>query len=163
MLLRHGKSDWDAAYSGDHQRPLADRGVRSAKIMGRLITAMGMAPDQLVCSTALRAAATAEIAMRAGGWDTEVEFEDGFYGTGPDTVLELASLSEGDRLMLVGHQPTWSMLVQRLTGAAAEMKTASLAVIEIPIDDWAVLPEAGGLLSLLIHPRGLFGSEWDYD
>lgn len=30
-LLRHGKSDWDADDSTDHDRPLKNRGVRAAR------------------------------------------------------------------------------------------------------------------------------------
>ncbi|MDH3462867.1 MAG: histidine phosphatase family protein, partial [Acidimicrobiia bacterium] len=33
ILMRHGKSDWDASYGADHDRPLAERGVRSAELM----------------------------------------------------------------------------------------------------------------------------------
>ena len=36
ILYRHGKSDWGAAYGSDHDRPLAKRGINSAKIMGKL-------------------------------------------------------------------------------------------------------------------------------
>ncbi len=159
--MRHGKSDWDANYSGDHRRPLADRGVRSARLMGRLITALGLAPDRVISSTALRASATATLAASTGGWTSPVEHEDGFYGSGPDEVLRLAARSHGERLMLVGHEPTWSKILQRLTGASSEMKTAALAVIDLHLDDWSLLPDSRGTLSLLIQPRWFFGSEWD--
>ena len=32
ILFRHGKSDWDAPYSSDHERPLAGRGKEAAPI-----------------------------------------------------------------------------------------------------------------------------------
>ena len=161
LLLRHGKSDWDASYGGDHQRPLASRGIRSARLMGRVMSAMDLVPDQVISSTAIRASATATLASEAGGWDVAPSYEDGLYGAGPDAVLALASRATADRVMLVGHQPTWSMLVRELTGASVEIKTASLAVIDLLIDDWLDLPGARGTLSLLLHPRPFFGSEWD--
>ena len=129
--------------------------------MGRLITAMDLAPDRLVTSTAVRAASTATLASEAGQWGLRTELEDRLYGSGVDAVLEGASRSGGERLMLVGHEPTWSMLVRRLTGASVQMKTASLAVIDLMIDEWTELPHCRGVLSLLIHPRRFFGSEWD--
>lgn len=161
LLLRHGKSDWDADYAGDHQRPLSKRGIRSARLIGRLVAGVDLVPDRVISSTALRAASTAELASASGGWGAPIDLEDGFYGTGPDTVLGLVSRAAGDRLLIVGHQPTWSMVGRRLTGAVAEMKTASLASIELMIDSWSDLQEAHGSLSLLIHPRQFFGSQWD--
>ena len=126
LLMRHAKSDWDASYGSDHERPLNDRGIRSAKLMGRLVAGLEM--------TAL--------ASDAGNWQAAIALESGLYGTGPEGALELAAGSHDvDRLMLVGHQPTWGMLVNRLTGAVADMKTASVAEINLPY----------------------FGSQWDLD
>ncbi len=160
--MRHAKSDWDADYETDHQRPLGKRGVRSSRLMGRLVAGMDLIPELVISSTALRAVATTENAVAAGDWESRIELEDGFYGAGPEMVLDLASRAAGvERLMLVGHQPTWSMLVRRLTGGAAEMKTASVAVIEMMLDDWAELSESHGVLTVLLNPRSFFGSEWD--
>ena len=33
LLFRHGKSDWNASYKRDHDRPLSKRGVKAAKII----------------------------------------------------------------------------------------------------------------------------------
>ncbi|MEA1901908.1 MAG: histidine phosphatase family protein [Actinomycetota bacterium] len=162
LLLRHAKSDWDAAYGADHERPLNDRGARSARIMGRLINAQGIAPQFAISSTAVRARTTVELAAEAGNWDCPITLDAGLYESGLDGVLALAaSAPDVERLMLVGHQPTWSMLVHRLTGARADMKTASVAAIELMLDGWSDLPETSGVLTALHHPRPYFGSEWD--
>ena len=34
ILLRHAKSDWNATYSSDHQRPINQRGIKASKLMG---------------------------------------------------------------------------------------------------------------------------------
>ena len=164
LLMRHAKSDWDASYGSDHERPLNDRGIRSAKLMGRLVAGLEMTPDHVMSSTAVRARTTAALASDAGNWQAAIALESGLYGTGPEGALELAAGSHDvDRLMLVGHQPTWGMLVNRLTGAVADMKTASVAEISLMIDDWGELPSAQGVLSSLHHPRPYFGSQWDLD
>ena len=33
ILFRHGKSEWNTYYDSDHNRPLAPRGIKSAKKM----------------------------------------------------------------------------------------------------------------------------------
>jgi hypothetical protein len=45
------------------------------------------------------------------------------------------------------------MLVAALTGERAEMKTATVAVVELDLDVWAALPEATGRLGRILSPR----------
>ena len=45
LLMRHAKSDWDADYGPDHDRPLNERGLRSARLMGRVLAEEGLVPD----------------------------------------------------------------------------------------------------------------------
>lgn len=160
--MRHAKSDWAADYAADHERPLNDRGVRSARLMGRLVAGLDLTPDHVISSTAVRARTTAALASDSGGWETRIALESGFYGSGPEAVLEIsAGAPDVERLMLVGHQPTWGMLVNRLTGAVADLKTASIAAIEFTVDDWTDLAAAQGVLTSLQHPRPYFGTQWD--
>ena len=129
VLMRHGKSDWDASYGADHERPLAERGVRSAKIMGRLLTDIDCAPDKVISSSAKRSISTAEVASRSGEWTCDIIEDRSIYGGGPRTVLEAVHRHAGHarRILVVGHEPTWSSLVTDLVGARVEMKTASVA------------------------------------
>ena len=76
------------------------------------------------------------------------------YDEGTRGVLAVgASAPDVDSLMLVGHQPTWSMLVSALTGERADMKTAAVAVIGLDIESWADLPDASGTLTQVLEPR----------
>jgi phosphohistidine phosphatase len=81
--------------------------------------------------------------------------ERALYDTGPKGVLDAAARVAPDvpRLMLVGHQPTWSMLVAMLTDQRADMKTAAVAVIELDLDSWDGLPDAAGTLTHFRKPR----------
>ena len=158
LLMRHAKSDWDADYGSDHDRPLNERGLRSARLMGRVLTEEDLVPDLIISSTAVRAKKTAELAIEAGGWSSEIRLDRSLYDEGPRGVLTVgASAPDVDGLMLVGHQPTWSMLVSALTGERAEMKTAAVAVIELDIESWADLPGASGTLTRVLEPRS---REW---
>jgi phosphohistidine phosphatase len=149
--MRHAKSDWAADYESDHDRPLNPRGVEAAGQMGRLLTDLGQIPDMVISSTALRARSTAELTARAGGWGLDVILEPKFYGTGPETVLEIVRRVDGaGRLLIVGHQPTWGMIVRALTGEPVEMKTATVALVELPVDSWSDV--AAGTLVGLHHP-----------
>jgi phosphohistidine phosphatase len=122
--------------------------------MGRVLADEGLVPDLIISSTAVRARTTAELAIEAGDWDTELVLDRSLYDEGPRGVLEAgASAPDVSSVMLVGHQPTWSMLVSALTGERADMKTATVAVIELDLDSWAELPGAAGKLTRVLEPR----------
>jgi phosphohistidine phosphatase len=160
MLLRHAKSDWDAGAHDDHSRPLSTRGVRSAERMGEVLRDLDLVPDIVVSSTATRARSTAELARISGGWSSRLVLEDALYGASVGESLEVAAAHGGvhQRLMLVGHEPTWSMLVRHLTGANAEIRTATCAVMEMHTDEWADAPRSSGALVTLLQPRNFLSS-----
>lgn len=163
LLMRHGKSDWDADYGADHDRPLAARGVRSARIMGRLLTAVDRAPDLIISSSAIRATSTAHLTAETGGWSVEIVEDRRIYGGNADAVLGAVGAHGGaaQRVMVVGHEPTWSALVTQIVGARVEMKTASVAGVGMLIDEWVSIENATGWLDFLLHPRMFFGTQFD--
>jgi phosphohistidine phosphatase len=63
VLLRHAKSDW-AEEGPDHERPLAKRGRKDAPVVGRWLGKSGYNPDAVICSTALRARQTWDLAAQ---------------------------------------------------------------------------------------------------
>jgi phosphohistidine phosphatase len=156
FVLRHGKSDWHAGFASDHERPLADRGIAAAELMGRFLAQNGQVPAKFISSTATRARDTAELAMKAGGWECVASYTDTLYGASVATVLDLLA-SEDDAvpsLLLVGHQPTWSELIEHLTGGASvRFPTAALARIDFDVDSWEEIESGGGTLRWLVTPK----------
>jgi hypothetical protein len=59
-LLRHAKSSWEDVGLADHDRPLAPRGRRAAKAIGRHLRDSGIEPELVLCSSARRAQETLE-------------------------------------------------------------------------------------------------------
>ena len=155
MIMRHGKSDWDTDAQSDHARPLANRGILSAERMGEVIRDLGTIPGLVISSTAVRARATAELARITGGWPSRLILEDDLYGTSPRGALEVVERYAGDceRVMIVGHEPTWSMLIRQLTGGSCVVRTATVADIEIHASDWDAITSASGTLISLLQAR----------
>ncbi len=160
MLFRHAKSDWDAGASDHHSRPLSGRGVRSAERMGEVLRDLGLVPDIVVSSTAKRARATAELARITGGWESRLILEDDLYGASVADTLRVAARHGGtcERVMLVGHQPTWSMTVQKLTGGSVAMRTATVADLEVAATSWSEIPTSRATLLTLLQPRHFLSS-----
>lgn len=156
MLMRHAKSDWAAGAHDDHSRPLNDRGVRSAERMGEVVRDLGLIPDLVISSTATRARSTAELSRLRGGWSSRLVLDDRLYGASFADTLAIAAATgdDHDRIMLVGHEPTWSQTLHHLTGARAAMKTATIADVELSIPRWADLSTATtGVLIALLQSR----------
>lgn len=159
LVMRHAKSDWSHAVP-DHERPLNDRGLRNAPMMGRALSAMGAAPDHVLSSTAVRAYTTVQMAAEAGGWTATIEPRPGLYGASSTGALEeLLDVDDAhDTVMIVGHQPTWGSLVYELTGARAQIRTATVAGIDLLIPSWVNVRDGLGEFAFLLQPRMLDGS-----
>lgn len=160
LVMRHAKSDWGAAYDSDHERPLAGRGVKAARRMGRFVTDAGIVPSLVLSSTAVRALTTAELAAEAGEWDCEIVTNRDLYASDPERVLEvIREIDNGvEHLMIAGHEPTWSTLVTWLTGGeGVGMPTAAVACLDIPHGDWFDLGPSVCDLRWLMTPKMLKG------
>jgi phosphohistidine phosphatase len=155
MIMRHGKSDWDADFPSDHDRPLANRGILSAERMGEVIRDLDIVPGLVISSTAVRARATAELARITGGWASRLILDEDLYGTSPGGALGIVARHGGDceRVMIVGHEPTWSMLIKRLTGGSCAVRTATVADIEMHASGWDAVTSASGTLVALLQAR----------
>ncbi len=156
--MRHAKSDWGAAFDGDHERPLSVRGLKAARRIGRFLTEAGAVPDLVLSSTAVRAVATAELAAEAGRWSCEIVTRRDLYATDPGTVLDVVQAVENgvERLLIAGHEPTWSTLVSWLIGGGrVRMPTAAVACLDLPHGGWMDLAPATCVLRWLVTPKSL--------
>jgi len=156
LVLRHGKSDWDADDGNDHERPLAKRGIQAAKIMGRWLATIEQVPDRVITSSAVRAHETVRLAAHAGAWPGPLDARRELYDAAPEDVLRVVRSCENafDRVLVAGHEPTSSALVGKLTGGSTvEFPTAALARIDFPVAKWADVSFGGGVLAWLVTPR----------
>ena len=123
-LLRHGDAE-DG--SPDAERPLTDKGREQATAAGAALRALGIEIDACMTSPKVRAADTARIVCEQLD-GVEPELEPKLAG-GPFDPQALAA-GLGDDVLLVGHDPDFSMAVHSLTGAQVRMKKGGLAGIE---------------------------------
>ncbi len=164
LIMRHGKSAWDTDAPSDFERPLAKRGQKAVKRMGKWLVQHKLIPDHIISSPANRAQQTAigicqviKIAESTIHWDQRV------YGAGMETLLDVLADCPQDkkRVMLIGHNPGLEMLVRYLAGETFEtshdnnpMPTAALACLKMP-EHWEGLDVGAGQLISIIRPREL--------
>ena len=156
-VMRHGKSDWTSPSAGDHDRPLKKRGREAARTVGEVLAKAAQAPQAVLSSSAVRALDTARRAADAGDWPVQIEVDRSLYLASTDAVRARVALVSDDveRLMVVGHEPTSSLLVAELAGGAPpRFPTAAVARIDLELASWAdVCGPVKGRLVWLLPPR----------
>jgi phosphohistidine phosphatase len=134
-MLRHAEA---ADGQPDAERQLTEKGRRHARAAGQALARLGAEPELCLTSPKLRARQTAELACHPLGLTPTVE--PALAGE-PFDPSELTAGVE--RVLLVGHDPSFTLTLHDLTGAQARMAKAGLAAI------------SKGELVVLLRPREL--------
>lgn len=154
ILLRHAKSAWPPD-TPDARRPLAERGRRDAPAVGRWLRAHITAIDRVVCSPAMRAVQTWDLAAAQLATTPPTGLDERLYGASVDCLLAVTQElpPEASTAVLVGHNPGLEDFLTLLTGAVEPLKTSAVAVITAP-SSWAETGPDSATLQTLATPRG---------
>jgi len=164
VVLRHAKSAWPTGVP-DHERPLAPRGRRDAPAAGRALAEADCLPDLALCSTAVRARQTWELAAEQWGTPPPVRLDERLYGADVPELLEAVREvpDQVGTLLLIGHNPGLEELVVELAGdglddALDEVRTkyptSAVAILAWHGNSWQELAPGTALLTDVTVPRG---------
>jgi phosphohistidine phosphatase len=115
LLMRHAKSDYPTGVV-DHNRPLAPRGIREARLAGDWLRSSAPPIDEVLCSTSTRTRETLALTEV----DAPVSFADRIYDAVPGTVIDEINGVGDDvaTLLVIGHEPAMSSVALGLAGAS---------------------------------------------
>jgi len=157
-LVRHAKSSWEDASLSDRQRPLNQRGRRSAPDMGRRLAAQGHRPDIIISSPAKRAYSTARKIAREVNYEKSAIIKDErLYFAGTGSMLELLEGLDNrhESVMIVGHNPAMTTFLNVLCETPVHnMPTCAIAIVGYNIDSWTELTSEEGDLLGYDFPKG---------
>lgn len=160
LLLRHAKSSWDDPTLADHDRPLAPRGRKAAKLIGEHLRHEQVGISLVLCSSALRARETLDLLALPG----EAQIESALYGASAEQLLERLRLvsDEVESVLLIGHNPAVQELAASLVRGGDELAerkfpTAALATVTFG-GPWRALDRDHAELAALVTPRTLEAS-----
>lgn len=136
LLLRHGKAEvHNAITPDDFSRALLEKGHIQARNAARLLSASELLPDIVLCSPLVRARETAESFTQAANMPGPVIQNWLACGMNPETALsELRGFCDFKKVMIVGHEPDFSNLIQYLLGTIAdcvEIRKGSITCVEV--------------------------------
>ncbi|MFE9774559.1 SixA phosphatase family protein [Streptomyces sp. NPDC005931] len=164
VVLRHAKSARPEGVA-DHERPLSRRGRRDAPAAGRALAEADCLPGLALCSTAVRARHTWELACAQWGTPPPVRLDPRLYGADAPELLTVVREvpAEVETLLLIGHNPGLEDLVLTLAGdglddtldrVRAKFPTSAFAVLSWRGAGWRDLAPGAALLTSVTVPRG---------
>lgn len=157
-LLRHGKSDWDAEFDRDRDRPIGKRGRRAARKIAGFMESHDIRPDIVLSSDALRTRQTIGHVLDELDWPQNlVRYDERLYLAPVERLYEVVHELESETsVLVVGHEPTLARAVSRITGTSGiDVPTATLVGIELDVERWAEMNDGAGRLVLHLKPRSL--------
>lgn len=156
VLMRHAKSSWSNRDISDYDRPLNERGITDAPIMGKRLLEHHIRTDLIVCSSAKRTLKTARAVAKELGYNkAKILDEERLYGASYNMIIErLRQLPDAvDTVIYVGHNPGITNAVNVLGNASIDnMPTAAIACYQFDINTWHDLLPAMGEIRFLEFP-----------
>jgi phosphohistidine phosphatase len=166
LLLRHGKSSWDDTTLADFDRPLAPRGVKAAKRVGRELAGRDWLPEHALVSPAARARETWELVAAELPDAPSADFPRKLYDASPEELLAQIKRvpAKVGTLLLLGHNPALEELARQLAGgdsdhsaiAGLREKFPTAALARFKFDGkWKELGPGAARLTHCLRPRDL--------
>ena len=137
-LLRHGKADWPNWDQPDDERPLTKAGRKEMHAVGEFLTALKAEADLILTSPLPRATQTADIAAEhLKTWVREEKLlAPGFR---VEDLTRLLRKYPQQVLMLVGHEPDFTLTIAALTGASLKLAKAGVALVDLNLQKGRLL------------------------
>jgi len=157
IIVRHAKSV-PYGYDDDFHRDLTERGIEDANKISRRLKELGIVPDLVIASPAVRTMHTSGIYCKNLGYDLKsVQEESSFYGgvTTQRFVELLQQLPENVQTVFVfGHNPTVYYLVYNLLKHfTADMPTCSTVVLDFEVQRWNDVSARGAKMAFQLTPK----------
>ena len=161
LLMRHAKSDWHS-HTADIERPLNARGEQDALRMGAYMNAAGLVPHRMIISAARRTQQTAELLLQNLSVPENNNIIDRqLYLADTETICNIIELyaSEGERLLILAHNPGMDYLVSQLASAPPPLSDngklmTTCAVACFSLESLAALNKPGQAeLQRLLRPK----------
>jgi len=157
ILVRHAKSSWKDRSLPDPMRPLNKRGRRDAPLMGQRLAEQATDVELMIASPAVRAMETAEAMAEELDypWD-EIVADERLYHADPEDILVVIEEQDPwvDHLMLIGHNPGMTSLVNGLTRTNLDnVPTAGVVKLTYDVERWIDIASARPLHVLFDYPK----------
>ena len=158
-LVRHAKANKEIANIDDFNRTLIERGENDAKLIANHINNKKFIPELIISSSATRAFATATIFSDILKFPIEkiLSNSEVYNSTTESLTKVIKNISDDyNSIMIIGHNPTMTYLVNFLTDSFLDhMPTSSFASIKVSAERWSEIKGNNNKLTYFISPKML--------
>lgn len=163
-LLRHAKSDWNNTFLSDFERPLNQRGRRSASKIASFISTNKIRPELILCSSARRTRETLEIIQHSFNPKTEFSIENELYASSVyDLIKRIQRVPDSIKsLMIIGHNPGMQDLSLQLSTSSElrdqiseKFPTGALVDVFIETESWSRIAQGEARIISFTTPNDI--------
>jgi phosphohistidine phosphatase len=131
-LIRHARAVEHAA--NDWERPLMPEGRQEARAVGAALKRAGVVFDAVACSPLVRAVETATLMAIEVGYEGGLTIDSSLTPDGAtQAMLRLCGQLAGERVALVGHEPSMGHLLSELVNRSGmSMVKAGVVKLSLP-------------------------------
>ncbi|MEC7659290.1 MAG: histidine phosphatase family protein [Bacteroidota bacterium] len=140
IMVRHAKSSW-AIDVPDRERPISDRGVRDATLVGKELNKYKLNIEQVFSSPAKRTFDTSLLMVAELGLSIEeIQIEEKLYDFHGSQVLDFVSKlpDKLNTVMSFGHNYSCTYIAQMLGNfSKSNIPTATAVIFRFDVSSWS--------------------------
>ena len=155
ILVRHAKSSLNQPLLSDHERILNQTGISEAKLIGQYLSNNQYIPSHIISSTATRTLETANIIIEQLKFKKKIETQSLIYSDSFLNILNLINNVDNQYqcIMLVGHNPTITQLINHITNMRINhMPTCGAGIIDFQVT-WGSITKDGQLIDFILPKK----------
>jgi phosphohistidine phosphatase len=157
IATRHAKSSWANIGQQDFDRPLNERGLSDAPMMGARLLKRRLNIDGLLSSTALRAKTTCNLIASAINFDAQkIMYTDRLYHAAPAIITDVLAETDDsiETLLFVCHNNGLTHWVNEQAGTILDnLPTCGMVAFTIDTMHWSHIARATKTLLFYDFPK----------
>jgi len=157
FLNRHAKSDWNSPGLNDFERPLNERGMKHAPMMGMRLHENEPGIELIISSPAKRAITTASITAEKLNYPLKnIRQEPSIYDAKVQDLLSIVNDLDDElsSVLMFGHNPGFTDFADYLTGSGIlNIPTGGICKIIFNLDSWKEVSAHTGHLEYFDFPK----------
>jgi phosphohistidine phosphatase len=147
LVMRHAKAETESPTDNDFDRRLKKKGIVAAQYISESLSDIRIVPDIIITSPVIRALSTAHILAEHFGLQQKMLIKNYLYSrlyTFKEIVEDIISFqNESDTVIIIGHNPGISYLLQQIDSKSNDVLTTSSAVVfDFEATNWSELHTA---------------------
>lgn len=157
IFIRHAKSSWKFPELKDFERPLNKRGKRNAPEMALRLKKIGIQPDLIVSSTAIRAKMTATyFAELLDYQNRQVRVINQIYEASTKDVFNIIRALSNDynTILIFGHNPTFTTIANHFSDTMImNVPTCGMFGVQFKTEKWQNFTESPSNFLFFDYPK----------